>query len=79
MWIVNMNDQAFTDVTLATLDNQHVRAHTIILSFGSTFFKNIFVRNLHQNPLVYLQDITSYNLTCDVMWQIFLSIVPPKL
>ena len=57
MWIVNMNDQAFTDVTLATLDNQHVRAHKIILSSGSTFFKNILVRNLHQNPLIYLTKI----------------------
>ena len=59
VWIVNVNDQAFTDVTLATLDNQHVRAHKIILSSGSTFFKNILVRNLHQNPLIYLKDITS--------------------
>jgi len=30
VWIVNVNDQAFTDVTLATLDNQHVSAHKII-------------------------------------------------
>ena len=30
------NDQAFTDVTLATLNNQHVRAHKIILSSATT-------------------------------------------
>ena len=59
-----MNDQAFTDVTLATLDNQHVSAHKIILSSGSTFFKNILVRNLHQNPLIYLKDITSNHSKC---------------
>ena len=66
-----MNDQAFTDVTLATLDNQHVSAHKIILSSGSTFFKNILVRNLHQNPLIYLKDIsasrTKYYFVCSNM------------
>ena len=51
------NDQDCADVTLATVDDKQVRAHKIILSSGSTFFKNIFGRYPHQNPLIYLKDI----------------------
>ena len=45
------NDQDFADVTLATADHQQIRAHKLILSSCSEFFRNIFVKNPHQNPL----------------------------
>ena len=37
------NDQDFADVTLATVDDQQIRAHKVILSSCSEFFRNIFV------------------------------------
>ena len=51
------NDQDFADVTLATADNQQIRAHKVILSSCSEFFRNIFLNNPHQNPLLYLKGI----------------------
>ena len=50
------NDEDFSDVTLVTGDDQHVRAHKIILGSSSAFFKNIFQKHPHQNPLIYLKD-----------------------
>ena len=50
-------DQDFTDVTLATVDDQQIRAHKVILSSCSEFFRNIFLKNPHQNPLLYLKGI----------------------
>ena len=51
------NDQDFADVTLITSDNKQIRAHRVILSFGSTFFKNIYHNNIHKNSVIYLKDI----------------------
>ena len=51
------NNQDFSDVTLVTEDDELVRAHKVILSSSSTFFKNVFKRYQHQNPLIYLKDI----------------------
>ena len=51
------NDQDFADVTLATVDDQQIRAHKVILSSCSHFFRNIFLVNPHQNPLLYLKGI----------------------
>ncbi len=47
------NDLDFADVTLATIDNQQIRAHKVILSSCSPFFHNLLLRNPHQNPLIY--------------------------
>ena len=47
----------FTDVTLATVDNQQIEVHKVILSSYSQFFRNILLRNPHPNPLLYLKDI----------------------
>ena len=44
------------DVTLACDDDQ-LKAHKIILSSGSTFFKSVFKRNPHANPLLYLRGV----------------------
>ena len=51
------NDQGFADVTLATVDDQQIRAHKVILGSCSEFFRNIFLKNPHQNLLLYLKDI----------------------
>ena len=50
-------DQDFTDVTLATADGQQVKAHKVILSSCSPFFKDILVKNPHPNPLLYLNNL----------------------
>ena len=51
------NNQDFTDITLATEDNQQIKAHKVILSSHSQFFQNILTNNPHQNVLLYLKDI----------------------
>ena len=51
------NDKDFTDVTLATEDDQQISAHKVILSSFSQFFTNILIKNQHQNPLIYLKGI----------------------
>ena len=50
-------DTDFTDVTLATADDQQIMAHKAILSSCSEFFKNILKINPHPRPLIYLKDI----------------------
>ena len=50
-------DKDFADVTLATVDDHQIRAHKIILSSCSNFFRNILLNNPHHNPLIYLKDI----------------------
>ena len=56
------NDEDFTDVTLATVDNQQINAHKVILSSCSPVFRNILLKNRHQNPLIYLKDVQYYDL-----------------
>ena len=48
-------DSNFTDVTLVSADNQQLPAHKVILSTGSHFFREIFLRNPHPHPLLYLK------------------------
>ena len=55
-------DTDFTDVTLATADDQHITAHKVILSSCSEFFKNILKRYPHQSPIIYLKDIKHSHL-----------------
>ena len=45
----------FLDVTLVCDDDDQIGAHKVILSAASTFFKNIFKRNQHSHPLLYLR------------------------
>ena len=54
--------QRLFDVTLVTDEGQHIQAHKIILSAGSNFFSEIFVKSNHSNMLVYLKGISSDNL-----------------
>ena len=63
-WHIQLwNSHEFTDVTLATVDNEQIEAHKVILSACSPFFRNILIRNQHQKPLIYLKDVHSTDLT----------------
>ena len=55
-------DSEFTDVTLACGDGQQVEAHKVILSASSPFFKNLFKRNKHAHPLIYMRGMKSEDL-----------------
>jgi rubrerythrin len=55
-------EQRLFDVTLASDDGQHIKAHKMILSAGSDFFSDIFMKSEHNNILIYLKGITSAQL-----------------
>ena len=55
-------DQRLFDVTLVTDDHQHIQAHKIILSAGSQFFSDIFLKSNQTNILIYLKGINSVQL-----------------
>jgi len=57
------NDDDLFDVTLAC-DDEQIKAHKLILSACSPFFRNIFKRNPHQHPLVYLKGVKYADLQC---------------
>ena len=48
-------EDAFTDVTIVCEDNKQIKAHKVILSSCSQFFRDIFHQNPHPHPLVYLR------------------------
>jgi hypothetical protein len=52
-------EQRLFDVTLATDDGQHIKAHKMILSAGSNFFSDIFMKTDHTNMLIYLNGTSS--------------------
>ena len=56
-------DSDFTDVTLACEDGHQIEAHKVILAASSPFFKGLFKRNKHANPLVYMRGVLSENLS----------------
>ena len=56
------DDQRLFDVTLVTDDGQHIQAHKIILSAGSNFFSDIFLKSNQTNMLIYLKGINSVQL-----------------
>ena len=51
-------DQRLSDVTLATNDGQQLQAHKMILSAGSNFFNDIFLKNNQTNMLIYLKGLS---------------------
>ena len=55
-------EQRLFDVTLATDDGQHFKAHKMILSAGSYFFIEIFMKSDQTNMLIYLKGISSAEL-----------------
>ena len=50
-------DKSLCDVTLATEDGQEIKAHKIVLSSGSEFFCDIFLRNNHPNMYIFLKGV----------------------
>ena len=58
-----VNDNEFSDVTLVCKDDKQIKAHKVILSACSDFFKKIFVKNPHQHPLIYLKGISFRELS----------------
>ena len=55
-------DQRLFDVTLVTDDGHHMQAHKIILSAGSQFFSDIFLKCNKIDMLIYLKGINSVQL-----------------
>ena len=53
-----INDEHFTDVTLATGDHKQIKVHKVILGSSSDFFGNILRKNPHPNPLIYIHSMT---------------------
>ena len=56
------DDTYFTDVTLVCEDGQQVDAHKVVLVSSSPFFLNLFKRNKHSHPLVYMRGLTFESL-----------------
>ena len=53
----------FSDVTLVSRDKRQVKAHRIVLSSSSNFFKDILsTKDHHFNPLLYLKDLLHEHL-----------------
>ena len=55
------NEDYLHDVTIVSDDNE-VAAHKLVLSACSEFFKNIFKRNKHPNPLLHLEGLSSNDI-----------------
>ena len=59
------NDTDFTDVTLACED-QSIKAHKVVLSACSPFFKRVLKSHPHPQPLIYMRGMKSSDLTAIV-------------
>ena len=57
-------DKQLLDITLATDDGQQIQAHKIILSAGSKFFRDIFLKSNQTNMLIYLKGIRNAEVEC---------------
>ena len=72
------DEKDFFDVTLACDDNQ-IKAHKVIISACSPFFRNVLRQNPHQHPLLYmrgvnftdLQSVLTFMYQGEVSFQIF--------
>jgi len=51
------DDEDFTNVTLVTDGGKTIKAHKVVLSAFSPFFKSLLVNNVHQHPLLYLRGV----------------------
>ena len=56
------NEEFLQDVTLVAEDNTQIKAHKLVLSSCSEYFKNIFRNNNHSHPLLCLQGLTSEDI-----------------
>merc|ERR1712096_37142 len=57
-----LSDTEFADVTLASHDDQQIKAHKAILCSASPFFRRIISKNAHPNPLLFLRNISMKTL-----------------
>lgn len=57
-----VTDTDFLDVTLVTDDETQIKAHKVILSSCSSFFRRVLSSNPHQHPLLYLKGVSSSSL-----------------
>ena len=55
-------DSDFTNVTLVADGGVNIKAHKVVLSAFSPFFRNLLVNNPHQHPLLYLRGVQSEDL-----------------
>merc|ERR1712212_291787 len=55
-------DTDFLDVTLACDDGKQLKAHKVVLSSFSSVFQSILKQNPHNNPLIYLTEISHLHL-----------------
>ena len=53
------NEDYLHDVTIVSDDNEQIAAHKLVLSACSEYFKSIFRRNKHPNPLLCLEGVSS--------------------
>ena len=51
------SDNDFTNVTIVCNDHQEIKAHKVILSACSKFFRTILLKNPQQNPLIFLKGV----------------------
>ena len=56
------NEQRLSDVTLATGDGHHIYAHKIVLSVGSDFFEDMFVKSNNPHLMIYFKGISRIEL-----------------
>ena len=49
----------FFDVTLVSEDHKQIKAHKLVLSACSDFFKAILSENSHSHPMLYIDGVTS--------------------
>ena len=56
------DEKSFTDVTLAC-DGQTCKAHKMVLSAGSPYFKALFEENPAKHPIIILKDVPFQHLT----------------
>ena len=57
------SDTELTDITLACEENQQIKAHKIILTACSPFFRKILKGNTHPHPLIYMKGMK----VCDLV------------
>ena len=58
-------DNDFTDVTLAC-EGRSIKAHKVILSASSPFFKRLLKTHTHPQPLIYMRGMSANDLTAMV-------------
>ena len=56
----------FSDVTLVCEEEYSIEAHRVILAACSPFFSNVFKRNKHSHPMIYMRGLKAKDLVAIV-------------